>query len=273
MAIASRGSLPRLRTICSGRARRFASAAPKDEASRLDGQDGVGIRAVPRAPQAARSSALKPSGCASKGVMSRKTIPGFGKSGTARINERISRSVMGGVGLLQRGWLGDNAAGDMVANRRIPEMNLASVGLSAGVGALNAGGKALRGIGVEAPSLERASLERAARRRARLQGLRRLAHRRAAHASARSLWTRGGTHDARSNHGARTHREPARNAAASGGGTRQIAGNRERIDRGSGVRRRSAAYGHDPAARLAERRSRQPLSADLGSHVPGRIRK
>ncbi len=47
-------------------------------------------------------------------------------------------------------------------------MNLASLGTAAGVGALNAGGKALRGIGVDAPSLERAALESAARRRARL---------------------------------------------------------------------------------------------------------
>ena len=47
-------------------------------------------------------------------------------------------------------------------------MNLGGLGLAAGVGVLNSGGKALRSVGFDPPSLERDSLERAARRRARL---------------------------------------------------------------------------------------------------------
>ncbi len=70
--------------------------------------------------------------------------------------------------LPERGPLGDNAGRDMAANLGDLRMNLASLGVSASVGALNSGGKVLRSVGFDPPALDRESLEGAARRRARL---------------------------------------------------------------------------------------------------------
>ena len=70
--------------------------------------------------------------------------------------------------MLARGRLSDNAARDMVAKRLDLTMNFARLGLAAGVGALNAGGKALSRVGFDAPALDLESLKLAARRRARL---------------------------------------------------------------------------------------------------------
>ena len=50
-------------------------------------------------------------------------------------------------------------------------MKLGGLGVRAGVGALNSGGKVLQSVGFEPPALERESLERAARRRTRLDDL------------------------------------------------------------------------------------------------------
>ncbi len=50
-------------------------------------------------------------------------------------------------------------------------MKLGGLGVRAGVGALNSGGKVLQSVGFEPPALERESLERAARRRTRLNDL------------------------------------------------------------------------------------------------------
>ena len=56
----------------------------------------------------------------------------------------------------------------MVAKRRNLQMKLGGLGIAAGVGALNSGGKLLRSVGLDPPALDRESLERAARGRARL---------------------------------------------------------------------------------------------------------
>ncbi len=59
----------------------------------------------------------------------------------------------------------------MVAKRRNLQTNLGGLGVKAGVGALNSGGKVLRSAGFDLPALDRESLERAARRRTGLDDL------------------------------------------------------------------------------------------------------